>query len=48
MCTRYISASDREIEDFWRIDRRNNEQWPRQLFPRSPGPFIRRARDAVD
>lgn len=48
MCTRYLSASDREVEDFWRIDRRNNEQWPRQLFPRSPGPFIRRARDAVD
>lgn len=48
MCTRYISATDREIEAFWRIERRNsNNLWPRQLFPRSPGPFIRRAKDAV-
>ena len=47
MCTRYISATDREIESVWKIDRRNTESWPRQLFPRSRGPFIRRARDAV-
>jgi putative SOS response-associated peptidase YedK len=48
MCTRYISPSDREIEAYWRVGARNPPQlWPRQLFPRSPGPFIRRARDAT-
>lgn len=47
MCTRYISASDREIEAVWKIDRRTSDIWPRQLFPRSRGPFLRRANDAV-
>ena len=47
MCTRYISATDREIEAVWKIDRRTNDIWPRQLFPRSKGPFIRRAKDVV-
>ena len=47
MCTRYISPDDLEIESYWQIGRQNSEIRPRQLFPRSKGPFIRRARDAV-
>ena len=48
MCTRYISPEDREIEAFWEISGRNPVPWQRQLFPRSPGPFIRRASDEVE
>ena len=47
MCTRYISPADLEVENFWKVGRRQSEIWPRQLFPRSKGPFIRRAKDAV-
>ena len=48
MCNRYISPTDYEIESFWHIGRHNNEKsWITSIFPRAPGPFIRRARDAT-
>lgn len=51
MCTRYISPEVREIEAFWRIDRKTNlrKDWEALLtvFPLSPAMFIRRA-DEVD
>ena len=48
MCTRYIPPEVAEIEREWHIGARNQPAlWPRQLFPRSHGPFIRRAKDAV-
>ncbi|RRH80822.1 DUF159 family protein [Variovorax beijingensis] len=46
MCTRYISPEQREIEAFWRIDRRSNQRkdWENLLtvFPLSLASFIRR------
>ena len=47
ICTRYFSPEVREVGSFWKVDRRNNELWPRQLFPRSQGPFIRRSKDVT-
>lgn len=48
MCTRYIPPDVAEIEREWHIGANNQPAlWPRQLFPRSPGPFIRRAKDAM-
>ncbi|MDM0072067.1 SOS response-associated peptidase family protein [Variovorax sp. J31P207] len=46
MCNRYETAEVWEVERFWHIGRHNQLPWPRQVFPRAPGPFIRRARDA--
>lgn len=47
MCTRYISPEEREIEAFWKIDRRSNQRkdWENLLtvFPLSLASFIRRA-----
>jgi len=47
MCTRYISPEEREIEAFWKIDRRSNQRkdWQNLLtvFPLSLASFIRRA-----
>jgi putative SOS response-associated peptidase YedK len=52
MCTRYISPEDREIEDFWAIDRKTNRRkdWVNllQVFPLSKAPFVRRARDVAE
>ncbi len=47
MCTRYVSPEDREIEAVWHIGARTPILWQRQLFPRSTGPFIRRAKNAT-
>lgn len=44
MCNRYVSPQEAAIERFWHIGRHNSNDWVRQVFPRSPGPFIRRAR----
>jgi hypothetical protein len=48
MCTRYISPEQREIEAFWKIDRRSNQRkdWENLLtvFPLSLASFIRRGR----
>jgi putative SOS response-associated peptidase YedK len=52
MCTRYISPEDREIEDFWAINRKKNRKkdWQNLLtvFPLSQATFIRRAVDETD
>jgi putative SOS response-associated peptidase YedK len=47
MCNRYTPPDRGVIERFWRLDRSNPAPWPPQVFPRAPGPFIRRARDAT-
>lgn len=41
MCTRYISPDQAEIERLWHIGRHNQPKWPRDLFPRAQGPFLR-------
>ena len=46
MCTRYISPDARAIESYWHIGART-PNWTHQLFPRSHGPFLRRA-DSTD
>ena len=46
MCTRYTPPDWAAIEREWLVGARNQPPWPDQIFPRSPGPFIRRARDA--
>lgn len=47
MCNRYETPSEREVERFWHVGAHDGSQpWPRGVFPRAPGPFIRRARDA--
>ena len=45
MCNRYTSPEQREIEEFWQIGAGRPLSWPKSIFPRAPGPFIRRARD---
>lgn len=48
MCNRYIPPAVAEIERFWSLPRAHQpDLWPREIFPRAPGPFIRRRRDAV-
>ena len=43
MCTRYISPETADIERFWHIGRRNNNNpWRRaEVFPRGMGVFLR-------
>lgn len=48
MCTRYISPEAQDIERHWHIGRQNPPQWHRTMFPRSPGPFIRAARESTE
>ena len=48
MCTRYTPPDWAAIEREWLIGARNQPPWPAEIFPRMPGPFIRRARDEVD
>ena len=45
MCTRYVTPDQAEVERFWQIGSRNQPNWAKAIFPRSQGPFIRRARD---
>ncbi|MFO1217645.1 MAG: SOS response-associated peptidase family protein [Burkholderiaceae bacterium] len=46
MCTRYISPEASDIERHWHVGRGN--AWRGlQLFPRSPGPFVRAAREST-
>jgi putative SOS response-associated peptidase YedK len=48
MCNRYIPPDVGEIERYWALPRGHQpDLWPREIFPRAPGPFIRRRRDAV-
>ena len=48
MCTRYISPEAGDIERHWHIGSRSPAPWPRELFPRYRGPFIRAARDSAE
>jgi putative SOS response-associated peptidase YedK len=41
MCTRYIAPEVGDIERQWQVGARNPPAWPRAVFPRYPGPFIR-------
>lgn len=41
MCTRYIAPEAGDIERQWQVGARNPLPWPREVFPRYPGPFIR-------
>ena len=48
MCNRYETPDQMEVQRFWHVGRENQPKlWPQAVFPRSPGPFIRRARDAA-
>ena len=47
MCNRYESPEIKEIERFWHVGGRQAPPWVRDIFPRTPGPFIRRRRDAT-
>jgi len=44
MCTRYISPEAGDIERLWRLGPRSPAGWPRELYPRYAGPFLRAAR----
>ena len=46
MCTRYISPEAGDIERHWHVGARDPVRWPRDMFPRYAGPFIRAARDS--
>ncbi|MDO9072233.1 MAG: SOS response-associated peptidase family protein [Rubrivivax sp.] len=48
MCTRYISPEAGDIERHWHIGARTPQPWPRDMFPRYAGPFIRAARDSAE
>ena len=42
MCTKYVSPDDAAIERYWQI--RPGQVWiGSSMFPRAPGPFIRRS-----
>lgn len=46
MCNRYVSPEQTDIVRFFEIGRRNPTMpWPRELYPRAPGPFVRLDRD---
>ncbi|MGI4779820.1 MAG: SOS response-associated peptidase [Janthinobacterium lividum] len=48
MCNRYETPSHIEVERYWHLGSENAAKlWPRAVFPRAPGPFIRRARNVV-
>ncbi len=48
MCNRYESPSEAEVRRYWRVEApAPAAPWPRGVFPRSPGPFVRRARDVT-
>ena len=47
MCNRYVSPSAGDIEWYWHVGGRT--PWRGlEVFPRAPGPFIRRAVDSTD
>ena len=43
MCTRYVAPEAGDIERHWHIGSRSQQHWPREIFPRYQGPFIRAA-----
>jgi len=47
VCTKYVSPDDAAIERYWEI--RPGQSWPaREMFPRAPGPFIRRIANVAE
>jgi putative SOS response-associated peptidase YedK len=48
MCTRYISPTQAAIERYWQLRPGQLPVFPENLFPRAPGPFIRRAVHAIE
>lgn len=48
MCTRYISPEVGDIERHWNVGARHPQTWPRDMFPRYQGPFIRASRNQAD
>jgi putative SOS response-associated peptidase YedK len=45
VCTKYVSPDDQAIERFWQV--RPRDGWAgSSMFPRAPGPFVRRAPEA--
>ena len=47
MCTKYVSPDDAAIERYWEI--RPGQSWPAcEMFPRAPGPFIRRIANVAE
>ena len=49
MCTRYIPPEVAEIERFWSLPRGYQpDLWPREMFPRAPGPFSRPSERVFD
>ncbi|MFM9429022.1 putative SOS response-associated peptidase YedK [Variovorax sp. GrIS 2.14] len=48
MCNQYVAPDEAEMERFWHFGPTNKPPlFPRQVFPRSRGPFIRRARHST-
>jgi putative SOS response-associated peptidase YedK len=47
MCNRYESPQIKEIERFWHVGARHAPSWVRDIFPGTPGPFLRRRRDTT-
>ncbi|WP_431273219.1 SOS response-associated peptidase [Variovorax ureilyticus] len=48
MCNRYETPEVWEVERYWHIGRDDGApRWVKAVFPRAPGPFIRRARHAT-
>jgi len=43
MCNRYTPPDVAEIEREWHVGARDVPRWPREVFPRTLGPFIRHA-----
>lgn len=48
MCTRYISPEAGDIERHWHVGSRTPVRWPREMFPRYQGPFVRAARHTTE
>lgn len=44
MCNRYVAPSEQDIQKYWQANGRS-AQAATSVFPRAPGPFIRRAVD---
>jgi putative SOS response-associated peptidase YedK len=49
MCNRYVAPEHGEIERMWDLRGDVSPMWrSREVFPRAPGPFIRRARHETE
>ena len=48
MCTRYIAPEIGDIERHWQVGSRAPLHWPREIYPRYQGPFIRAARHSTE